>query len=169
MGVSPPQTHITGISRLSTFIRCKSELHSPSRFGATTAQSTFPPGHVYHAPCLARSCCEVMTSQRYRDTGGVEFHLNYLWTKYCAPTGFSSRGRTGTKTHFDSRLHVDRAMFTNHTWHGVPCRSVSVSNLLWWFTRPFLPVRGWGLGTRTRLGISLCISKVFMKYLNTLI
>ena len=40
MGVSPPQMHITGISRLSTFIQRKSELHSPLRYGATTAQST---------------------------------------------------------------------------------------------------------------------------------
>ena len=38
---SPPQMHITGISRLSTLIQRKSELHSPLRFGATTAQSTF--------------------------------------------------------------------------------------------------------------------------------
>ena len=54
--MSPPQMHITGISRLSTLIQRKSELHSPLRFGATTAQST--PGHAYHAPGLARSCCK---------------------------------------------------------------------------------------------------------------
>ena len=29
------------------------------------------------------------------------------------------------------------AMFTNHTWHGVPCTSVSVSNLLCLGTRQF--------------------------------
>ena len=40
MKMSPPQTHITGISRLSTFIQRKSEFHSPLRCGATTAQST---------------------------------------------------------------------------------------------------------------------------------
>ena len=40
MGVSPPQMHITGISRLSTFIQRKSELHSPLRYGAITAQNT---------------------------------------------------------------------------------------------------------------------------------
>ena len=51
--------------------------------------------------------------------------------EYGAPTGSSARDRASTKTHFESRLHIDLAMFTNHTWHGIPCRSVSVSNLLW--------------------------------------
>ena len=40
MVVSPQQMYITGINRLSTFIQRKSELHSPLRYGVTTAQST---------------------------------------------------------------------------------------------------------------------------------
>ena len=65
-GTTPPQIHITGISCLSTFIQCKSELHSPLHFLATTAQSTFLQVIVYHAPALARSCYKVMTPQHYR-------------------------------------------------------------------------------------------------------
>ena len=41
----PPQIHITGISRLSTFMQLKSELHSSLHFGATTTQISS--GHVY--------------------------------------------------------------------------------------------------------------------------
>ena len=74
-----------------------------------------PPGHVNHAPGLTRSCCEVMTPQRHRHTGVVGSHLNYPRTEYDAPTGSSSRDRTGPKTHFESRRHADLAMFTNHT------------------------------------------------------
>ena len=67
-----------------------------------------------HVPGLARSCCEVMTPQRYRYTGAVGSHLNYPRTEYGAPTGSNARDRASTKTHFESRLHVDPAMFTNH-------------------------------------------------------
>ena len=48
-----------------------------------------------------------MTPQRYRYTGAVESHLNYPRTEYGAPTGSSARDRASTKTHFESRLHVD--------------------------------------------------------------
>ena len=74
-----------------------------------------PPGHAYHAPGLACSCCEVMTPQHYKYTEAVESHLNYPRTEYGAPTGSSARDRASTKTHFESRLHVDLVMFTNHT------------------------------------------------------
>ena len=106
--------HITGVSRLSTLIQRKSELHSPLHFGGTTAQSTFlQVMHVYHAPGLARSWCEVMTSQRYRHIGAVGSHLNYPQTEYGAPTGSSARDRASRKTHFESRLHVDLAIKSN--------------------------------------------------------
>ena len=109
-GVTPTNA-ITGISRLSTFIWCKSELPSSSRFGGNYNCSKYlPPGHVYH-PCLTRSCCEVMTPQCYRDTGGVELHLNYLWTKYHAPTGFSFCGRTGRKTLREPSPHWSRNVY----------------------------------------------------------
>ena len=65
--------------------------------------------------CITRSCCKVLTPQRHRYTGAVGSHLNYPRTEYDAPTASSSRDRTGTKTHFESRRHADPAMFTNHT------------------------------------------------------
>ena len=71
-----------------------------------------------------------MTPQSYRYMGTVGSHLNYLRTKYGAPTGSSAHDRASRKTHFESCLHADLAMFTNDTWHRVPCRSVSVSNFL---------------------------------------
>ena len=71
-----------------------------------------PPGHVYHAPGLVRSWCEVMIPQRYRHIGAVGSHLNYPQTEYGAPTGSSAGDRASTKTHFESRLHVDLALFT---------------------------------------------------------
>ena len=46
--------------------------------------------------------------------GAVGSHLNYPRTEYGAPTGSSARDRASTKTHFESRLHIDLAMFTNH-------------------------------------------------------
>ena len=105
-----PQMHITGISRLSTFIQCKSELHSPLHFGATRC---LPPEHFYHRPGLTHFCYEVMTFQCHRYTGAVGFYLNYP-TEYGAPTGSSSCNRTCTKTHFESHCHISLAMFTNH-------------------------------------------------------
>ena len=71
-----------------------------------------------------------MRLQRYRYIGAVEFHLNYPWTEYGLLQDLVRATGQGTKMHFESRLHVDLTMFTNHTWHGVPCRSVSVSHLL---------------------------------------
>ena len=71
-----------------------------------------------------------MTPQSYRYMGTVGSHLNYPRTEYGAPTESSAHDRASRKTHFESRLHADLAMFTNDTWHRVPCRSVSVSNFL---------------------------------------
>ena len=51
-----------------------------------------------------------MTPQRYRYTGAVESYLNYPRTEYGAPTGSCARDRASTKTHFESRLHVDLVM-----------------------------------------------------------
>ena len=56
-----------------------------------------------------------MTPQRYKYTGAVGSHLNYPRNEYGAPTGSSARDRASTKMHFESRLHVDLAMFTNDT------------------------------------------------------
>ena len=112
---SAPQMYITGISRLSTFMQHNCKLHSPLHFGGSYNCSKYLLlGHVYHTPCLAHSCCEVMTPQCYRYMGAVRSHLNYLQTGYGAPTGSSSRDRKGTKTHFESRLHIDLTIFTNH-------------------------------------------------------
>jgi len=55
-----------------------------------------------------------MTPQRCRYIGAVGSHLNYPRTEYGAPTGSSARDRASTKTHFESRLHIDLAIFTNH-------------------------------------------------------
>ena len=66
--------HINGISRLSTFIQRKFELHSKYK------------GHVYYTLGLAHSCCEVTTPQHYRYIGAVGSHLNYPQTEYGAPT-----------------------------------------------------------------------------------
>ena len=63
---------------------------------------------------LTRSCCEAIT-QLHRYTGAVESFLNYLHTEYAAPASSSSLDRTGTKTDFECRHHVDLAMFTYHT------------------------------------------------------
>ena len=74
-----------------------------------------PPGHVYHAPGLTRSCREVITPQLHRYAGAVDSFLNYQQTEFGAPTSSSSRDRTGTKTDFESRRNVALAMFTHHT------------------------------------------------------
>ena len=102
--------HMIGISRLSTLIQRMSELYNLLRLELQLLKVPSP-GHVYHAPGLARPCCEVMTPQRYRYIGAVESHLNYPRTKYGAPTGSSARDRASTITHFESSLHVDLAMF----------------------------------------------------------
>ena len=65
--------------------------------------------HAYHGPGLAHSCCKVMTPQFYKYIGTVGSHLNYLQSDYGVLTGSSARNRASTKTHFESRLHVDLA------------------------------------------------------------
>ena len=129
MGVSPPQMHITGISCPSTFIQHKSELHSPLCCGATTAQRTVLQVMFITLRVLTRSCCEIITPQLHRHTGAVESFLNYPQTEYGAPTSSSLLDRTGTKMDFESSRHVDLVMFTYYTCYGVPCTSVSVSDL----------------------------------------
>ena len=113
--------HITGISRLSTSIRCKFELHSLLHCGTTTAQSIF-----LHTLGLTHSCCKVMTLQHYRHIGAVGSRLNYLRTEYGTPTGSSSCSRTDTKTDLESHDRINVVMLTYHTWHGVPRRSISM-------------------------------------------
>ena len=74
MGVSPH--HWNQLSFYFHLMQVRAS--QPVMFWSYNWSKYLPPGHVYHAPCLARSCCKVMTSQCYRDTGGVEFHVNYL-------------------------------------------------------------------------------------------
>ena len=99
---------ITGISYPSTFTQRRSELHSPLRCGGSYNCSKYhSPGHVYHPPGLTRSCSYVITPQLHRHIGAVESFVNYPPTEYSAPTSCSSLDRTGRKTDFESRRHVD--------------------------------------------------------------
>ena len=83
-----------------------------------------PLSHVYHAPGLTRSCRKDITSQLHRYTGAVGFCLNYPQTEYGAPTSSSSLDRTGTKTDFENRRHVDLACsltIRDTEFHARPC------------------------------------------------
>ena len=99
-GVSPPQMHINGIIHLSTSIQQKSELRSLLRLELQLLEVPS------YRPCLSCSrfklllyCCEGTNPQYHRYVGAVGFHLNYPQTEYNAPTGSSSCGRSGIKTH----------------------------------------------------------------------